>query len=81
MPRQSGNRSTASSSNGAASAPVTLPALKNRLLGAHLLTAPDTKVAVTTGEREWHVGPIGGQAAAPFVVVALSVEGMPEAGK
>jgi hypothetical protein len=55
--------------------------LKNRLLGAHLLTAPDTKVAVTTGEREWHVGTVGGQAAAPFVVVALSVEGMPEAGK
>jgi alpha-L-fucosidase len=66
---------------GAASAPVTLPALKNRLLGAHLLTAPDAKVAVTTGEREWHVGPVGGQAAGPFVVVALSVEGMPEAGE
>jgi hypothetical protein len=63
----------------AAAAPVKLPALKNRLLGARLLTAPDTKVPVTTGEREWQVGPVSGQAVDRFVVVELSVEGKPEA--
>jgi len=62
----------------AASAPVTLPPLKNRLLGARLLTNRDTKVVVTTGERQWQVGPVGGQAAGRFVVVELSVEGKPE---
>jgi alpha-L-fucosidase len=65
----------------AASAPVAIPALKNRLLGAYLLTSPETKVVVTCGEQEWRIGPVGEKTTPPFVVVVLSVDGMPEASK
>jgi len=65
----------------AASAPVAIPALKNRLLGAYLLTSPETKVAVTCGEQEWKIGPVGEKTTSPFVVVVLSVDGMPEASR
>ena len=62
----------------AAASPVTLPALKNHLLGARLLLKPDAEVAVKTGEREWQVGPVVGPTDGPFVVVELSVQGKPE---
>ena len=61
------------------SAPITLPALKNRLLGARLLSKPDTEVATRTSEHEWQVGPVPGQPGGSFVVVELSVEGTPVA--
>jgi len=65
----------------ASAAPVTMPALKNRLLETRLLSKPDTKIDVKTGEREGQVGPVVGQPDGPFVVVELSVEGMPVAAE
>jgi alpha-L-fucosidase len=65
----------------AAASPVTMPALKNRLIDARLLSKPDTKIDVKTGEHEWQVGPVVGQADGPFVVVEMSVEGMPVAAE
>ena len=65
----------------AAAAALTMPALKNRLSGARLLSRPDTKIDVKIGDREWQVGPVTGQPAGPFVVVELSVEGNPVAAE
>ncbi|TAE77157.1 MAG: hypothetical protein EAZ65_01630 [Verrucomicrobia bacterium] len=62
-----------------ASAPLLIPALKNRLLGACLLDSPKIKVAVQCGPGEWQIGPIEGGAHAPFRVIELSVEGEPVA--
>jgi alpha-L-fucosidase len=61
----------------AAASPVTIPALKNRLSGARLLSAPASKIDVKAGGSEWQVGPVSGPIDGPFVVVELSVEGMP----
>lgn len=64
---------------GAESSPITMPALKNRLSGARLLVAPNTKVDVQCDASSWKIGPISGHAEGPFTVVELSVEGMPVA--
>lgn len=61
----------------AASAPVTLPSLNNRLLGARLLSKPETRIDASAGGHEWQVGPVPGHPDGPFVVVELSVEGHP----
>ncbi len=61
----------------AASAPVTLPSLKNRLLGARLLLKPETRIDASAGGHEWQVGPVPGHPDGPFVVVELDVEGHP----
>jgi alpha-L-fucosidase len=61
----------------AAASPVIMPALHNRLLNARLLTSPETKIDVKTVGHEWRVGPVSGQIDGPFVVVEMSVEGMP----
>lgn len=66
----------------AAAAPVVLPALENRPLGARLLAAPDTVVPFAAAGSEWRVGPVPVPGGGPFVVVELSVEGSPSpAGK
>ncbi len=65
--------------NAAATAPITMPALKNRLAGAALLSKPETKIEVKAGDREWLVGPVSVQSGGPFVVVELTVEGTPAA--
>lgn len=57
--------------------PVTIPALNNRLIGARLLLQPDTKINVKVSENEWQVGPIPEANHSPFVVVEISLEGIP----
>ncbi len=63
--------------NTAATSPITMPSLKNRFSSARLLSKPDTRIDVKCDTSEWQVGPISGQNEGPFVVVELSVEGMP----
>jgi len=65
----------------AAASPITMPALRNRLLGARLLLEPGTEVATKTSEHEWQIGPVPGKPDGPFVVVELSVEGTPAAAR
>jgi len=63
----------------AATAPVNIPALENRVLKSCLLVSPETKVELQSGGGEWQVGPVPGEIEGPFVVVEISVEGMPVA--
>jgi alpha-L-fucosidase len=65
--------------SGAATSPVTLPALKNRILDCRLLTKPDQKIDTKTGKHHWTVGPISGKHEGPFVIVECLVEGTPAA--
>lgn len=67
--------------SGNATSPVTLPALKNRLLDSRLLLNPETEIETKPGPHEWIFGPIAGQQEGPFVIVELMVEATPIAAE
>jgi hypothetical protein len=47
------------------------------LIGARLLLQPDTKINVKVSDNEWQIGPIPEANHSPFVVVEISLEGIP----
>lgn len=57
---------------------IGIPALKNKLKGASLVSAPESKVSVTTAPDQWVVETTGSTKREPFTVIRIAVEGMPE---
>ena len=65
----------------AATAPISMPVLKNHFLSAHLLCQPESTVPVHITPQAWQVGPVVNPSDSPFVVVEMSVVGMPHAAE
>jgi alpha-L-fucosidase len=57
---------------------IRIPALKNKLRGASLISAPESKVAVSTGMENWIVETAGVSKRESFSVIRIAVDGMPE---
>ena len=57
---------------------LSMPALKNKPLGARFLEAPGQPLDLAIGAGDWFVGPVTVDNAAPFRVIEVSVEGFPE---
>lgn len=57
---------------------IGIPALKNRLKGATLVSTPGSKVSVSTAPDQWIVEIAGGAKREPFTVIRIDVDGLPE---